>query len=52
MAGQPVTWSTNDSAWATVGATTGIVVGKGQGTVIITATCNNKTGTASVTVVP
>ena len=49
MTGQTVTWSTNNSAVATVSAI-GLVTGLAAGQVTITAACSGKTGTSSVTV--
>jgi len=47
-----VTWSSDKATVAEVGSATGLVTAKGVGTAIITAkTSNNKTATASVTVV-
>jgi uncharacterized protein YjdB len=49
MTGQTITWSTSNSAVATVGAN-GVVTGVTAGLATITATCAGKTGTSSVTV--
>jgi hypothetical protein len=46
-----VTWSSSDTAVATVNATTGEVTGKAAGTTTITATADGVSGTASITVV-
>jgi alpha-tubulin suppressor-like RCC1 family protein/uncharacterized protein YjdB len=49
LTGRPVTWSTSDPNVATVSAT-GVVTGVGEGTAIITATVEGRSGTATVTV--
>lgn len=46
-----VTWSSSDTAVATVGESTGVVTPASVGTATITATCSGKTDTCSVTVV-
>ncbi|MBV9110528.1 MAG: DNA/RNA non-specific endonuclease, partial [Gemmatimonadetes bacterium] len=52
MAGAPVTWSSANTAVATVDPSTGVVTAVGSGTTTITATSANpvRTGTATVTV--
>lgn len=49
MSGQTVTWSTNNSAAATVNAS-GVVTGVAAGSATITATSSGKVGTAGITV--
>jgi uncharacterized protein YjdB len=49
MTGQTVTWSTNNSAAATVNSS-GVVTGVAAGSATITATSSGKTGTSSITV--
>lgn len=49
MTGQPVTWSTNNSAAATVNSA-GVVTGVAAGSATITATSSGKTGTSDITV--
>ena len=49
MTGQTITWSTSNSAIATVNAS-GVVSGVAAGTATITATCSAKSGSATVTV--
>jgi SPP1 family predicted phage head-tail adaptor len=47
-----VFWSTSDSSLATVNATTGLATGIGAGYVTITASCEGKTATATLLVLP
>jgi uncharacterized protein YjdB len=49
MSGQTVSWSSDNTAAATVNAN-GVVTGVAAGSATITATCAGKSGTASVTV--
>ncbi|HMI48828.1 MAG TPA: Ig-like domain-containing protein [Gemmatimonadaceae bacterium] len=49
MAGQTITWTTNNSAAATVNSS-GLVTGVAAGSATITATSSGKTGTSSITV--
>ena len=46
-----VTWTSSDTAVATVGETTGVVTPVGTGSATITATCSGKSDTCSITVV-
>ena len=50
LSGRPLSWSSNNSAVATVGAT-GVVTGVATGTAGITATGEGKSGTVTVTVI-
>lgn len=50
LTGRPLSWSSNNSAVATVGAT-GVVTGVATGTAGITATGEGKSGTVTVTVI-
>ena len=52
LVGRTVTWSSGNTAVATVGAATGIVTGVAAGTAIITATSEGKSATALITVIP
>ncbi len=47
---QAVTWSSSDTAVATVDASTGVITAKADGTAIITATAEGKTATVTVKV--
>jgi hypothetical protein len=49
LTGRTITWSTSNAPVASVGGT-GIVAGLGVGSAIITATCEGKSGNASVAV--
>jgi hypothetical protein len=49
MTGQTVTWSSNNTAVATV-SSSGVVTGVAAGSATITATSSGKTGTSSITV--
>jgi hypothetical protein len=49
MTGQPLAWSTNNAAVATV-STSGVVTGVATGQATVTATSSGKSGTSSVTV--
>src|SRR5262249_22031974 len=51
LSGRVVTWSSDNTAAATVN-TSGRVTGVAAGTATITATCEGKTGTSTVTVTP
>jgi len=50
LSGRPLSWSSNNAAVATVGAT-GVVTGNAAGTAAITATGEGKSGTVTVTVI-
>ena len=52
MLGQTVTWSTSDSAIASVVSMSGVVTGTGVGTALLTASAAGKTALATVVVVP
>lgn len=52
LVGRTVTWSSGNTAVATVGASTGIVTGVAAGTSVITATSEGKSGTTVITVIP
>jgi len=49
MTGQTITWTTSNSAAATVNSS-GVVTGVAAGSATITATCSGKTGTSGITV--
>lgn len=49
-AGQTVTWTTSNAAIATVDAASGVVTGKSNGTVAVTATAGGFSGSATVKV--
>jgi uncharacterized protein YjdB len=51
LTGRTVTWSSNNTAAATVDAN-GLVTAAATGTAMITATCEGKLGTATITVTP
>ncbi|TMQ66810.1 MAG: hypothetical protein E6K77_00835 [Candidatus Eisenbacteria bacterium] len=51
VSGRVVTWSSDNTAAATVNAS-GLVSGAAAGTATITATCEGRTGTSVVTVIP
>jgi len=50
LTGRTITWASDDEAVATVGSSTGLVTGEGNGAATITATSEGQTGTADVTV--
>lgn len=50
LTGRPVTWSSSNTAVATVSAATGLVTGVAAGTSSISATSEGKTGQADITV--
>ncbi|MEP6491701.1 MAG: invasin domain 3-containing protein [bacterium] len=50
IAGQTVTWATNNAAVATVDPSTGVVTAVADGAATITATSTTRTGTAAITV--
>jgi uncharacterized repeat protein (TIGR02543 family) len=50
LTGRTVTWSSSNTAVATVNSSTGLVTGVAAGSVTITATSEGKSGTATVTV--
>jgi trimeric autotransporter adhesin len=52
LSGRVCTWTSSDPAIATVGASSGGVAGIAVGSVSITATCEGKSGSASITVIP
>ncbi len=52
LTGRDVSWSSDNTSVATVGASTGMVHGLSEGSATITATSEGQTGTASVTVTP
>ncbi|HVE35227.1 MAG TPA: Ig-like domain-containing protein [Gemmatimonadaceae bacterium] len=49
LTGRVVTWSSSDTSKATV-SSTGVVHGVAEGTAVITATSEGKSGTSTVTV--
>lgn len=51
LSGRVVTWSTSDASKATVSAS-GLVTAVAPGSATITATCESRTATATITVVP
>jgi uncharacterized protein YjdB len=51
LSGRTVTWSTSNTAVATVDGT-GLVTGRSVGAATITATCEGKSGIAAITVIP
>src|SRR6185312_10310628 len=52
LTGRVVTWSSDNTAAATVDATTGLVTAVGPGTAHIIATSEGQSGQATLTVVP
>lgn len=50
LTGRTVSWSSSNTAVATVGASTGLVTGVAAGSATITATSESKTGQADITV--
>ena len=52
LTGRSITWSSSNTAVATVDPASGVVTGGGAGTATITATSEGKTGSATLTVAP